>query len=82
MRETIVEDVNFPGGEAEVITLPFRYATRVARPNLDFAFGVQWQKPIDCYLVTIKAGWEYRHYFDQDFFRLAQDNDAGRGDLA
>jgi len=81
IHETIVEDVNFSGGGSEVITLRFKDAVHIARPNLDFAFGLQWQKPFDCYLVAVNLGWEYHHYFNQNFFRLAQDNDSGKGDL-
>lgn len=48
----------------------YKDSQRVARPNVDFAIGLAWTAPIwNCYLVNIRAGWEYHHYFNQNFFR-------------
>lgn len=54
----------------------------VARPNLDFAVGLSWQHCLcNCYIVTVRAGWEYHHFFNQNFFRSSQLNNDLRGDL-
>lgn len=50
----------------------YKDSQRVARPNVDFAIGLAWIAPIwNCYLMNIRAGWEYHHYFNQNFFRDA-----------
>lgn len=56
---------------------------RVARPNLDFALGLSWNYCFwECYLVSLKAGWEYHHYFNQNFFYDASSATKRHGDLS
>lgn len=60
-----------------------RDSTHAARPNLDFAIGLSWQHCLcDCYVVTLRAGWEYHHFFNQNFLRSTAFNNDLRGDLA
>lgn len=55
----------------------------VTRPNIDLALGLEWEYCFPrCYLLVLKAGWEYHNYFDQNSLRLATSNDPARGNLA
>lgn len=75
----------FPGEDESFVNdfKKFKHHCHVTRPNVDFALGFQWQNCFcNCYHVTLRAGWEYHHYFGQNFFRYAQDHDPARGDLA
>lgn len=59
-----------------------RDRTHLARPNLDFAIGLSWQHCLcECYVVTLRACWEYHHFFNQNFFRSPQAGNDLRGDL-
>lgn len=59
-----------------------RDSFHIARPNVDFALGLRWNYLVcNCYEVCLQVAWEYHHYFDQNFFKFAQKNDAARGDL-
>lgn len=84
VHETIIEDVSFPAeGASETFVLKYRDTAHVARPNVDLALGLRWEYLLcDCYVVSLQAAWEYHHYFDQNFFRMAQDDDSARGSLS
>lgn len=69
--------------EEELYFVKFKDVVHVARPNLDIALGLQWDYLLcDCYLVSLNAGWEYHHYFDQNFFRNGTSSDPARGSLS
>lgn len=82
-REKIIENVIFPGAGAEFIELKYRDTFHTSKPNIDLALGLRFDHCFcNSYFVTLKAGWEYHHYFNQNLFRIAQDDEAGSGDLA
>ena len=86
VRERFNSDMTRPGAaEAtyENWNIKFKHSTHVSRPNLDLGIGLRWETCLcNCYYLGLKLGWEYHHYFDQNFFRLLHNDAPGRGDLA
>lgn len=65
-----------------VNTFKDRDSTHLARPNVDFSAGLSWQQCLcNCYFVTLRAGWEFHHFFNQNFFRSVIPGNDLRGDL-
>lgn len=82
-KESVIENVITPGIEAAFIESRYRDTFHAARPIIDLALGLRFDHCFcNCYYVTLKAGWEYHHFFDQNLFRKAQNDDPARGDLA
>jgi hypothetical protein len=87
VRDKFGSHMDYPNGTEQPGYLEhdisFRHSTHVSRPNLDLGIGVRWQTCLcNCYYLGLKAGWEYHHYFDQNFFRFVHNDSPGRGDLA
>lgn len=75
-----LKDVN---GQSANKSVKEHCTQRVARPNLDFALGLSWNYCFwECYIVSLKAGWEYHHYFNQNFFYDASSATKRHGDLS
>jgi hypothetical protein len=82
VNETLTENIIVPDEGTINNVIKYKDSTHIARPNIDFTFGLRWEYLLqDCYLVDFQAAWEYHHYFDQNFFRMVQDNDSARGSL-
>ena len=69
------------GGSLVDLEVQTRNKQWVTRPNVDFAIGLDWDYRWDCYLISLNLGWEYHHYFEQNFLRAAEIN-SDRGDLS
>jgi Legionella pneumophila major outer membrane protein precursor len=83
VKESLDENIIVPGQGTVIITNKFKDCTYVSRPNVDLAIGLTWQRVFGRrFLFGLRAGWEYHHYFNQNFFRMAQDDDSARGDFA
>lgn len=77
------EEIVSEDGETLNATIKEYNTQRVARPNLDFALGLSWNYCFwECYIVSLKAGWEYHHYFNQNFFYDASSATKRHGDLS
>lgn len=75
-----VNDSRAEVGEVGDFSLLRRIHQRVATPNIDLAIGFNWEKEICNFPLDLFFGWEYHHYFSQNFFSLPNDCQRG-GDL-
>lgn len=74
------ESTSLTAGAVNTIST-YKNTRYLARPNVDFAIGLDWDACIYSYLVNVNLGWEYHHYFGQNLFRFANTSD-NRGDLS